>query len=255
MEVILESSGICAGYGRIHVLDHFFFSLRRGEVLGIIGPNGSGKTTLINALAGTIIPTEGSIVFGGKNITKLSPDARCRLGIARTFQVPHPFEKMTVFENVLTAAAFGCGGPKHEIWAIAEKAIADAHLEKKRDTKSGELMLLDRKRLEIARAISTKPRLILLDEIAAGLTSMEITEILEIVNALKTAGYTILWIEHIIDIMLKATDRLICMAEGRNVVSGLPAEVLHSKEVEELYLGRKNGLNMWKDPEGTDAAS
>ena len=116
-------------------------------------------------------------------------------------------------------------------------------------------MLLDRKRLEIARAISTKPRLILLDEIAAGLTSMEITEILEIVNALKTAGYTILWIEHIIDIMLKATDRLICMAEGRNVVSGLPAEVLHSKEGEELYLGRKNGLNMWKDPEGTDAAS
>ena len=255
MEAILECSNVCAGYGRINVLDHFSLSLAPGKVLGVIGPNGSGKTTLINALSGLIIPTEGAIHFNGKNITKLSPDTRCRLGIARTFQVPHPFERMTVFENILTAAAFGSGGQKQQIWETAENALCFARLQDRRNTLSGELMLLDRKRLEIARAVSTRPRLILLDEIAAGLTSMELSEILEMVAGLKAGGYSIIWIEHIIEMMLNATDELICMAEGKNVVSGLPAEVLRSEQVEQLYLGRQEGPDVRRDREDTDAAN
>ena len=145
---------------------------------------------------------------------------------------------LSVFENVLTAAAFGGGGSRQEAWDRAENALRFAHLWEKRDRKAGELLLLDRKRLEIARSISTKPNLLLLDEIAAGLTSAEVWEIMDIAADLKAEGYTLIWIEHIIETMMQATDTLICLAEGRVLLSGTAREVMSSREVEEVYLGK-----------------
>ncbi len=236
-ETILEMRHVDAGYGRINVLNDLSLSLKRGQILGMIGPNGSGKTTALNALTGMIRPSRGSILFRGKDITRLRTDRRCRLGIGRTFQVPRPFGKMTVFENLLTAAAFGSGRSRSDNWETAEQALALVNLTPRKETPSGELMLLDRKRLEIARAVSTEPEVLLLDEIAAGLTSAEVEEILSIVGELKKRGFSIIWIEHIIETMNRAADELICMAEGRSILCGPPEEVLASKEVERLYLG------------------
>ena len=238
MDDILTCQHISAGYGRITVLSDLSLRVERGQTLGIIGPNGSGKTTLLHTLSGMIFPSRGKIRFEGQNISSFSPDARCRLGIGRTFQVPRPFSRMKVFENALTAAAFGNGGSRRDSWTMAEKALDRTHLTEKRDMPAGELNLLDRKRLEIARAISTNPKVLLLDEIAAGLTSAEVTEILDIVGSLKEDGLTVVWIEHIMETMLQAADTLICMAEGKIVISGPPAEVLGSREVEQLYLGK-----------------
>ena len=226
METILAMKNVDAGYGRIHVLNGLSFRVRNGQTLGVIGPNGSGKTTMINALSGLIRVTKGSIQFEGRDITRLSPDARCRMGIARTFQVP-----------VLTAAAFGSQEGRRENWKTAEQTLALTGLAEKRDVLSGSLMLLDRKRLEIARALSTQPTLLLLDEIAAGLTSEEVQEILRIVRILKEQGLTIIWIEHIIETLRETADEMMCMAEGRNLVSGTPEEVLQSEEVVREYLG------------------
>lgn len=237
METILAMKNVDAGYGRIHVLNGLSFRVRNGQTLGVIGPNGSGKTTMINALSGLIRVTKGSIQFEGRDITRLSPDARCRMGIARTFQVPAPFERMRVFENVLTAAAFGSQEGRRENWKTAEQTLALTGLTEKRDVLSGSLMLLDRKRLEIARALSTQPTLLLLDEIAAGLTSEEVQEILRIVRTLKEQGLTIIWIEHIIETLRETADEMMCMAEGRNLISGTPEEVLQSEEVVREYLG------------------
>lgn len=246
MKELLVCRDLCAGYGRIAVLNRLSLSVPGQQVLGVIGPNGSGKTTLLNVLSGLILPTGGTILLNGKEITRLSPDARCRLGLGRTFQIPRPFEHMTVFENVLAAAAFGSGGSRPQAWDAALRALAFTHLSEKKDFLSGRLMLLDRKRLEIARAVSGGARLLLLDEIAAGLTGAEVAEIIQIVLDLKAAGYTVIWIEHMIDAMFRAADELICMAEGQVVMQGRPAEVLGSEIVSRLYLG-----NIW---EGTSNA-
>lgn len=237
MGTILSLKNVDAGYGRINVLKGLSLRVDRGRTLGIIGPNGSGKTTLINALSGLILPAKGTVVFDGRDITRMSPDARCRLGIGRTFQVPRPFERMKVFENILTAAAYGSGEGRRENWERSLRCLDRVGLSAKKDLLSGELMLLDRKRLEIARALATDPQLLLLDEIAAGLTSEEVTEILRVVMDLKLEGLTIIWIEHIIETLQAAADELICMAEGSVLISGTPDEVLRSEKVISLYLG------------------
>ena len=237
MGIILSVKNVNAGYGRINVLDGLSFQMEQGRTLGVIGPNGSGKTTMINALSGLLIPSRGLISFDGSNVTRLSPDARCRLGIARTFQVPRPFEQMKVFENALAAAAFGTGESRRKNWLRAERALSRVGLGDKADWLSGRLTLLDRKRLEIARALATDPKLLLLDEIAAGLSSEEVSVILRIVQDLKAEGFTIIWIEHIIQTLQAAADRIMCMAEGRCMVIGSPEEVLRSEEVIRLYLG------------------
>ena len=237
MDTILALKNVNAGYGRINVLDGFSMQVKRGQTLGVIGPNGSGKTTMINTLSGLIRPTRGVILFEGRDITRMPPDIRCRIGIGRTFQVPRPFERMKVFDNVLVAAAYGNGGTKHENWKRAEQSLEITGLSARKDQPAGELTLLARKRLEIARAIATNPGLLLLDEIAAGLTSEEVRVVLRIVSELKQKGLTIIWIEHIMETMQEAADELICMAEGRNIISGTPDEVLRSEEVIRLYLG------------------
>lgn len=237
METVLSFEDVYAGYGRIHVLKGLTFEVQRGEVFGVIGPNGSGKTTMLNALTGLIRPSSGTILLEGKNISALSVDERCRRGIGRTFQIPRPFLRMSVYQNVLVAAVFGSGMSEGQCAEPAMEVLRATGLEAKKDVLSGKLTLLDQKRLEIAKAIAARPRLLLLDEVAAGLTSAEIEDILELVSRLKASGFTIVWIEHIIETMLRATDRLMCLAEGRAAVIGEPLEVMHSDVVEELYLG------------------
>ena len=237
MDTILTFKNVNAGYGRVQILNDLSFEVKKGEVYGVIGPNGCGKTTMFNALIGLIVPTQGEIIFDGKNITKMKANARCQMGIGRTYQVPRPFEGMSVFENVLVAAVHGAGHSEKEARKVALDALHLTDLYDKREVRAGELTLLDRKRLEIARALGTEPKLLLLDEVAAGLTEAEVHDVMDMVAKLKDAGYSIIWIEHVIETMVKSTDTLMCMAQGHNLTVGNPLEVMNSKLVEEVYLG------------------
>ena len=237
MDTILSFKNVNAGYGRVQILNDLSFEVKKGEVYGVIGPNGCGKTTMFNALIGLIIPTQGEIIFDGKNITKMKASARCQMGIGRTYQVPRPFEGMSVYENCLVAAVHGAGHSEKEGRRVALDALKLTELYDKREVRAGELTLLDRKRLEIARALGTEPKLLLLDEVAAGLTEAEVQDVMKMVANLKAAGYSIIWIEHVIQTMVESTDTLLCMAQGHNLIVGNPREVMNSKLVEEVYLG------------------
>ncbi len=237
MDTILSFKNVNAGYGSVQILNDLTFEVKKGEVYGVIGPNGCGKTTMFNALIGLIVPTKGEIIYDGHNITKMSAASRCHKGIGRTYQVPRPFEDMSVFENVLVASVHGTGHSEKEGAKIALDALKITELYEKREVRSGELTLLDRKRLEIARALGTQPKLLLLDEVAAGLTEAEVQDVMKMVANLKLAGYSIIWIEHVIQTMVESTDTLMCMAEGHNLIVGKPLEVMNSKLVEEVYLG------------------
>lgn len=238
METVLKLRQVYAGYKKTDVLQGLSFEVQKGQVFGVIGPNGCGKTTMLNVLSGTLPLSSGSILFEEKEISRLSADARCRLGIGRTFQIPRPFGRLSVLENVRAAGVFGAGLSMKEAWEEAIEVLKLTGLIDMRDTRSGELTLLDRKRLEIARAVAGRPRLLLLDEVAAGLTGEEVIEVMDLVALLKERGFTIIWIEHIIETMVKATDHLLCMAQGKTAIEGLPEEVMHSREVLELYLGK-----------------
>ena len=237
MDTILSFKNVNAGYGRVQILNDLSFEVKKGEVYGVIGPNGCGKTTMFNALIGLIIPTQGEIMFNGKNVTKMKASARCQLGIGRTYQVPRPFEGMSVYENCLVAAVHGAGHSEKEGRKVALDALKLTELYDKREVRAGELTLLDRKRMEIARALGTEPKLLLLDEVAAGLTEAEVQDVMKMVANLKAAGYSIIWIEHVIQTMVESTDTLMCMAQGHNLIVGNPREVMNSKLVEEVYLG------------------
>jgi len=237
MDTILTFKNVNAGYGRVQILNDLSFEVKKGEVYGVIGPNGCGKTTMFNALIGLIIPTQGEIIFDGKNVTKMKANARCQMGIGRTYQVPRPFEGMSVFENCLVAAVHGAGHSEKEGRKVALEALKLTELYDKREVRAGELTLLDRKRMEIARALGTEPKLLLLDEVAAGLTEAEVQDVMKMVANLKAAGYSIIWIEHVIQTMVESTHTLMCMAQGHNLIVGKPREVMNSKLVEEVYLG------------------
>ncbi|NTV89823.1 MAG: ATP-binding cassette domain-containing protein [Clostridiales bacterium] len=237
MENILQFKHVDGGYGRMKILHDLSFEVKKGDVFGVIGPNGCGKTTMFNALIGLITPTAGEIIFKGHNVTKMSANSRCRLGIGRTYQVPRPFEDMSVFENVLVAAVHGAGLSEHAARPKCKEALQLTGLYDKREMRSGALTLLDRKRLEVARALGTQPELLLLDEVAAGLTEAEVEDVMKLVADLKESGYSIIWIEHVIQTMVKSTNVLMCMSDGSNLLIGNPLEVMNSKVVEEVYLG------------------
>jgi len=237
MKNIMTVENVHAAYGKFKVLHTLSFEVEEGQVLGIIGPNGAGKTTLMNVICGLLIPYEGKILFNGRNITKLDPDERCRLGIGRTYQIPKPFERLTVFENVLVGAAYGTGRSEAEAIAETIEVLKQTGLFAKGDKEAHELALLDRKRLEIARGLASKPTLLLLDEVAAGLTDAEVHEVMDLVEYLKSTGITIIWIEHVLKTMAESTDKLLCLSVGTNLIYGDPDMVMNSKEVEEVYLG------------------
>jgi branched-chain amino acid transport system ATP-binding protein len=235
---VLEVEHVSKSFG-VTVLDDLSVSVGAGDALGIVGPNGAGKTTLIDVVAGDLRPDAGAVRFEGRDITHERADRRCRAGLARTAQVPRPFEGMTVFENVLAGAMFGAGFPRRERDAVplAVAALERTHLVERANARAGSLGLLGRKRLELARALATQPKVLLLDEIAGGLTDAEVHELIDDVKAIHAEGTTIVWIEHVVHALLAVVDRMLAMSFGCKIAEGEPAAVMASPEVQEVYLG------------------
>jgi branched-chain amino acid transport system ATP-binding protein len=207
------------------------------EAVGVIGPNGAGKTTALNVLAGRLRPDRGRVVFGGRDVTALPAHTRSRAGIALTHQIPHPFEAMTVFENVLVGATHGGGRSERAAYAPCGEALDLAGLAAKANTRAGALTLLERKRLELARALATGPRVLLLDEIAGGLTEPEVLAMVGVIRHVRERGVAIIWIEHIVHALRSAVDRLVAINFGTALMDGPPDAVMASPEVQRVYLG------------------
>ena len=237
-ENLLEVADLNKRFGSVIVAQSLSFHVRKGEALGIVGPNGAGKSTLLNLINGNEVLDSGALNFDGKTLKSLSSSQRSKLGIARTFQIPRPFSGMTVFENVLVATNFApekLSSKQREQRAL--DAIERTGLGEYMNTPAGKLRLLDRKRLELSRAVATNPRLILLDEIAGGLTDTELPILLNIIKQMKSEGVTIIWIEHIVHALVSVVDRLMCIAGGNVIAIGEPRAVLADPKVIELYLG------------------
>ncbi|MEW6665353.1 MAG: ABC transporter ATP-binding protein [Thermodesulfobacteriota bacterium] len=237
MTDILTVNRLTKSFGRLVAVNKLSFEVRKGEILGIMGPNGAGKTTVFNLLTGVLKADGGSILFQGREITGDSPARRCRQGMGRTYQIPRPFDKMTVFENLLVGAVHGGGLSERRGREISYEILNLIGLYPSKDRMAGGLPLLDRKRLELGRALATQPSLILLDEIAGGLTEKEAAQVLGVVKKIWETGITIVWIEHILMMMSEGADRLLVIAEGRWLQCGNPKEVMCSPEVLECYLG------------------
>jgi branched-chain amino acid transport system ATP-binding protein len=237
MTAILSTTGLKKAFGAVTIADEIAFDVEEGQVVGIIGPNGAGKTTLFNLLAGTVGLDGGNIVFGDRDVTHLPTFERARLGIARTYQVPRPFTHMTVADNLKVAALFGGGLEEAECADWIDQIVKFTGLTKERGALAGRLSLLARKRHELARALATRPSLLLVDEVAAGLTDAEVEEFIGLIRRIKGAGITVVWIEHVMKTMLAATDHLMALAGGKIIASGAPRDVIESEEVRRVYLG------------------
>jgi branched-chain amino acid transport system ATP-binding protein len=234
---LLQVSGLSKRFGTLVTAADVTFTVAPGEALGIVGPNGAGKSTLLNLVSGVLRPDAGSVSFDGRDISRLGPADRCRAGIGRSYQVPRPFAGMTVFENVFVAATFGGGRHGQVGYDAARAALDRAGLLHRANERAGGLRLLDRKRLELARALATGPRLILLDEIAGGLTDREVPALVDTIRGLRAAGVAVVWIEHIVHALVAVVDRLMCLAAGRVLALGDPREVLRDPRVIDVYLG------------------
>jgi branched-chain amino acid transport system ATP-binding protein len=236
---LLEGQGVTKFFGGLAAVSEISFYLRPGEILGLIGPNGAGKTTLFNIIAGVYKPSRGQILFRGRDITSLKPNEVCKLGIARTFQITKPFLEMTVRENALVGAFFGhqqrhVMGEAREKAAVALKRVG---LDGKADRKAKSLNLVERKRLEVARALSTSPEVLLLDEVVAGLNPREAGEMAKFIGSLREGGITILMIEHVMKAIMGLSDRIVVLHYGKKLAEGKPEEIVKNPQVIEAYLG------------------
>jgi branched-chain amino acid transport system ATP-binding protein len=239
---LLEVVDVSKRFGGVHVIEDFNFHVAEGEALGIVGPNGAGKTTLLNLIAGDLRPDRGAILLEGVDITRQPTHDRCRRGIGRTAQIPRPFEGLTVFENVLIGSTFGAAGRLHgSADAAAVDALETTGMADKANVVAGTLTLLQRKRLELARALATQPNVLLLDEIAGGLTEAEILELVTLIEGIRSTGVAIVWIEHIVHALLRVVDRMMAMNTGRKLIEGDPHEVMASSAVRAVYLGEEFG--------------
>ncbi len=234
---ILELNGIEKSFGALKVTDGVSMTVANGEALGIIGPNGAGKTTLFSIIAGALKADSGRVVLNGVDVTGLDARRRCRAGIGRSYQIPLPFESLTVFENVLTAACFGQGKRERDVVDYCGHVLENTALLPKANRLAGALTLLDRKRLEMARALATAPRLLLLDEIAGGLTEGECQELVATIRTINSQGTSIIWIEHIVHALTAVVRRLIVLNFGRKIADGEPRAVMENPNVREIYLG------------------
>ncbi len=237
MSEMLEVRGLSKKFGNVVTAENVTFDVKEGTALGIVGPNGAGKSTLLSLITGVLPSDSGTITFDGQNITSLSAASRTKAGIARSFQIPRPFVDMSVFENVYVGATFGGGFHGQVGYEAAVRALETTGLMHLSEKPAGQLRLLDRKRLELARALATNPRLILLDEIAGGLTEKELPPLIELIRGLRDSGVTVVWIEHIVHALTAVVDELMCLAIGRVLAIGDPQEVMRSPEVIEVYLG------------------
>ena len=234
---ILELNGVSKSFGALVVADAVSFSVEPGEALGIIGPNGAGKSTLFNLINGNLLAASGSVSFGGHDVTRVSPMQRCLAGMGRTFQIPQPFERLTVYENLLVAGAFGVRTSEGEVAHLCADILVETGLIAKANVRAGALTLLERKRLELARALATQPKLLLLDEIAGGLTEGECHQLVETIKGVHQRGITVIWIEHVLHALTAVAERILVLNFGRVVGIGSPEEMMASSQVREIYLG------------------
>ncbi|HEY2138407.1 MAG TPA: ABC transporter ATP-binding protein [Xanthobacteraceae bacterium] len=237
MAAILALEQISKRFGAIVIANEIDLALQAGEALGIIGPNGAGKTTLFGIMTGTVAPDAGRVMFDGRDVTRLSPARRCAMGIARSFQIPQPFGGMTVFENLVVAAAFGSGRGERQVYAGCIEILERCGLADKTNRLAGALTLLDRKRLELARALATSPRVLLLDEVAGGLTEHECVALVGLIKDIRQQGISIIWIEHIVHALLAVVDRLAVLHGGAIIAEGAPQTVIRVPAVTEIYMG------------------
>jgi branched-chain amino acid transport system ATP-binding protein len=238
---LLQLTGISKRFGRITVADGLSLRFNAGEAVGIVGPNGAGKSTLFNIIAGDLRPDAGEVAIEGHSVARLDPAGRCRLGLARTYQVPRPFTAMTVFENLLVAANRGGQLTRAAAYEQAARTLEETGLEQQANRPAGQLGLLQGKRLELARALSTRPRILLLDEVAGGLTDPEVALLVQIVEQVRQRSVAIVWVEHVVHALTSAVSRIICLAGGRVIAEGDPESVLANPEVKEVYLGADVG--------------
>jgi branched-chain amino acid transport system ATP-binding protein len=236
-EPILSISGVTKRFGGLVALRDLTFDIQRNEAVGLMGPNGAGKTTLLNVIAGEYKPDSGVIRFNGDLITGLPPHKMCRLGIARTYQIPQPFVNLTVRQNVVVAARFGRGLRKAPAQKEASEILDIIGLSEKKDVPAKDLSTITLKLLELARVLASKPELVLLDEVAAGLTDAEIPRLLDTMRKVRSMGISILLIEHVIRVMMQAVDRIVVINEGAKIAEGTPGEIMEDKKVIEAYFG------------------
>jgi branched-chain amino acid transport system ATP-binding protein len=234
---ILAAVGVRKRFGALTVLDGVDVTLGAGEAVGVVGPNGAGKTTLLNALSGAMTPDSGRIVFRGRDVTGKGAAERCKLGIARTHQVPRPFGGMTVFENVFVGTTAGGRRRGAEAYNLCLQVLEQTALMEVANRRAESLGLLQRKRLELARALAVEPAVLLLDEIGGGLTDAEAVALVETVAGLRDRGIGVLWIEHIVHVLTQVVSRLICMDQGRVIADGPPEAVVSQAAVVDAYLG------------------
>ena len=235
---ILALEKISKRFGAVVVADGIDLALAEGEALGIIGPNGAGKTTLFGIATGTVRPDAGTrAVRRRRTSPALPPQRRCHLGLARSFQIPQPFGGMTVFENLVVAAAFGRRRREHEVYAGCADILARCGLADKANRLARTLTLLDRKRLELARALATSPRVLLLDEVAGGLTEHECESLVALISDVRASGVSIIWIEHVVHALIAVVDRLAVLHGGAIIAAGEPDTVIRNPAVREIYLG------------------
>ena len=235
--MILRLANLTRSFGSLKAVDGVNLEVARGEALGIIGPNGAGKSTLFNLITGLLQPDAGSVWFDGRDVTRASPRVRCIGGIGRSFQIPHPFENLTVFENLLVAAIHGRRQREPQVVDACGDILERTGLMALANRRAGTLPLLGRKRLELARALASGPQLLLLDEIAGGLTEAECGELVRLVQDISKSGMTIVWVEHIVHVLVAVVSRLVVLNFGRKIVDGEPRAVMASAEVGEIYMG------------------
>lgn len=234
---LLALHSVSKSYGALKVTNNISLSLEKGETLGILGPNGAGKTTLFNLISGDARVNVGRVEYKGEDVTALPSHLRCRRGIGRSYQVPQPFGNMSVFENLVTAACFGGGQTERAAWDTAVHVLNQTGLMPQANKPAGSLTLLNRKRLELARALATGPQLLLLDEIAGGLTEHEAKELVEELQRIKASGVSMIWIEHVVHALLSVADRLFVINFGQKLAEGKPHDVMNDPEVQRVYMG------------------
>jgi branched-chain amino acid transport system ATP-binding protein len=236
-EPLIRMDDVSKRYGAVTVTDHLSFELHEGEALGVLGPNGAGKSTMFNLITGDVRPNGGRIFFRDAEISGLPPHSRCHMGIGRSYQIPHPFAQMTVFENLLVGGAFGKGRAESEAYDDCAGILDRTGLLSKANQLAGSLSLLERKRLELARALSTQPKVLLLDEIAGGLTEAECAELVALIKQIHADGVSIIWIEHVVQALLQVVGRLIVIDFGKLLAEGPPDRVMSDPKVMEVYMG------------------
>ena len=234
---VLRLSGVQKSFGALQVAQDITFDVPQGQALGIIGPNGAGKSTLLNLITGNIDPDQGRIEFMGRDVTKIPPMQRTLMGMGSSFQIPQPFDNISVFENVLVAACFGQNVSESVAIDPCADILEQTEMMHLANMPASKLSLLERKRLELARALATNPKLLMLDEIAGGLTDAECLSLIDTIKAIHSSGVTIIWIEHVLHALTSVVEQLLVLDFGKVIAMGEPNKIMESRNVQQVYLG------------------